>query len=209
MSYSFARKIPAVLALTVLPSAIALCTALPASAANGADIAKLASDNVGKGAGTCSTVNPDPNSLGGDQFETSCTGNNGQAEYWCADFAMWTWDKEGANVSGLSAAAGSFVASGAGTVHDDASYKPQPGDAAVYDYDGNGYAHHVGIVTAVKSDGSIEVANGDFDGQSGDQVTFATTSTVVSESVPADEVPVGQVQQSESGYTISAYVTPN
>jgi hypothetical protein len=57
------------------------------SDAIGADsIATIAMDNVGNKA--CGQ-----NSLGGTGFESSCTGNGGQPEYWCSDFARWVWKK--------------------------------------------------------------------------------------------------------------------
>lgn len=75
-------------------------------------IATIALANVGKMA--CST-----NSKGGKAFDSSCTGNGGQPEYWCADFAMWVWAQAGADTSGLTAAAGSFYTYGLdhGTLH--------------------------------------------------------------------------------------------
>jgi len=69
--------VPALLAPGVL-----VAWSSPASAASASTIAALATANVGKQA--CST-----NTLGGRGFETSCTGNGGQPEYWCADFAKW------------------------------------------------------------------------------------------------------------------------
>src|SRR6202042_1140338 len=69
------------------------------------DVASIALANVGNTA--CGT-----NSQGGAGFETSCTGNGGQPEYWCADFAMWVWATAGADTTGLTAAAGSFYVYG-------------------------------------------------------------------------------------------------
>src|SRR5208282_3385652 len=92
-----------------------------AEAATTADIANLALANVGKHA--CST-----NSLGAKDYETSCTGNGGYPEYWCADFAQWVWANNGAGyVSELDAAAGSFYVYGQnhGTLHN----SPAVGDA--------------------------------------------------------------------------------
>jgi hypothetical protein len=174
-----------------------------------AGIASLANANVGKGAGYCSTANSSNNSLGGDDFYTSCDGNNGSAEYWCADFAMWVWANNGINITGLNAGAGSFVADASdngSTVHTATSYQPQVGDAVVYNYSG-GTASHVGIVTAVNSDGSIVTDNGDFGGTSSVESTFAEQSTVEQVTISAGQTAVGDTPSS-IGMTISAYVTP-
>jgi hypothetical protein len=81
----------------------------------------LAQANVGYMA--CET-----NSLGGHGYESSCTGNGGQPEYWCADFARWVWQNSDVEIlSGLTAAAQSFYSYGQsnGTL----SGTPQVGDA--------------------------------------------------------------------------------
>jgi hypothetical protein len=75
------------------------------SSAARATIASIAMDNVGGTA--CGT-----NSQGGHSFGSSCTGNGGQPEYWCSDFAKWVWAAAGADVGGLTAAAGSFYCYG-------------------------------------------------------------------------------------------------
>ncbi|MFE9428019.1 CHAP domain-containing protein [Kitasatospora sp. NPDC006697] len=174
-----------------------------ASAATPSDVASLALANVGKGAGSCSTVNSSNNSLGGTAFNGSCV-----PEYWCADFAKWVWQNSGLNTTGIDAAAASFVSaasSNGSTVHTSRSYVPQLGDAAVYG------THHVGIVTAVNSDGSIQTTNGDFSGESGiSEAHFSVTSRVVNVSIPASQVPVGTLQTAVgSDMTITAYVTPS
>src|ERR1700722_9617020 len=100
------------------------------SAITGQSIVSLAVANVGQGA--CTT-----NSLGGTAFESSCTGNGGLPEYWCADFVRWVWANAGAsNTSEVNAAAGSFYVFGQnhGTLH----ASPLLGDAVVFDYQGNG-----------------------------------------------------------------------
>ncbi len=164
---------------------------------SGADIVSLALANVGGMA--CGT-----NSLGGTTFESSCTGNGGQPEYWCADFAQWVWAHSGVDTSGLDAAAGSFYCYGQnnGTL----SNTPQPGDAVVFDYQGNCVADHVAIVTQVNSNGTIESASGDWGGQSGSEATFSSTSHVVLNS-PAYDGTVGGTP-SVIGMTISGYIAP-
>jgi CHAP domain/IPT/TIG domain len=185
-----------------------------AAEAASVSIAALAAANVGKGAGSCSTVNSSDNSLGGSQFNGSCTGYRGGAEYWCADFAKWIWQNAAGstiNTAGLDASAASFYSYGSrnGTLHTSPSYQPQPGDAIVYDYDGQGHADHVGLVTSVSSDGAIMTVNGDWNGEAGyGMAKFAETSEVVVTTLQPNEVAVGSTPSSMDGMTISAYVTP-
>ena len=155
------RLIAAATATVLLGGAVTLMAAESASAAagsgstthqaapaavtpavSGSAIATLAKNNVGKG--PCST-----NSLGGSGFETSCNG-----EEWCADFAKWVWANSGVSVTGLTAAAGSFPEYGA------LKSTPAVGDAAVFGYNGAGYADHVVIVTAVNSNGTFNDVGG-------------------------------------------------
>jgi hypothetical protein len=144
------------------------------------------------------------NSLGGSTFETSCTGNGGQPEYWCADFAIWVWKASGADVSGLTAAAGSFYTYGQAnkTLHD----TPSVGDAAVFNYAGGGVADHVAIVTQVNSDGTIETASGDWDGTGSSEAAFSSSSHVVLNS-PAYAGTVG-TSPGIMGMTVSAFISP-
>ncbi|MGO9707842.1 MAG: CHAP domain-containing protein [Polyangiaceae bacterium] len=165
---------------------------------SGSSIATLALANVGMMA--CST-----NSLGGSYFGTSCTGNGGSPEYWCADFALWVWANAGvSNVSGLDAAAGSFYVYGQnnGTLSD----TPAVGDAVVFDYSGGGVADHVAIVTQVNSDGTIETVSGDWGGTGSTEAGFASTSAVVLNS-PAYASTVGSAP-AIMGMTISGFIAP-
>jgi hypothetical protein len=161
-------------------------------------IGTLALANLGSGA--CST-----NTLGGMGFETSCTGNGGSPEYWCSDFARWTWQSSGADVGGLTAAAGSFYTYG--QAHGTLSNTPSVGDAVVFDYGGNGYADHVAIVTQVNSDGTIETVSGDWNGDCGTEAQFASTSHTILNS-PAYPGTVG-TEPSPIGMTISGFVSPS
>jgi hypothetical protein len=204
----------------LLAAGITVLTPLAAWATDSDDVASLALANAGKGAGTCSQVNPALNSLGGSAFGSSCTGNGGDAEYWCADFAKWVWQHApGSGVEDtdtLDAGAVSFYNYGVdhGTLHTSSSYRPQLGDAVIYDVEVpsgetyGDYADHVGLVTAVNSDGSIQTLNGDFGGVSGNgEAYFAETSTVVVKTIAAGEVAVGSTP-SNVGMTISAYASP-
>jgi hypothetical protein len=168
------------------------------SGVSGSAIAALALANVGQGACTANT-------LGGSAFDSSCTGNGGQPEYWCADFAMWVWSSAGiTDMSGLTAAAGSFYVYGQnnGTL----SNTPAVGDAAVFGYQGSGVANHVAIVTQVNADGTIETVSGDWNGQSGTEAQFASTSSVVLNS-PAYDATVGS-SPAIMGMTISGFIAP-
>jgi cell wall-associated NlpC family hydrolase len=168
------------------------------TAAHGANIASIAHANLGKGA--CST-----NSAGGKAFDSSCTGNGGQAEYWCADFARWVWAHAGAkNTSELTAAAGSFYTYGQKnhTLHS----KPQVGDAVVFNYAGGGYADHVALVTKVNSNGTIETISGDWGGQSGSEAHFSITSHVVL-NAPAYSGAIGS-RSPITGMKISGFISP-
>jgi CHAP domain len=177
-----------------------------------ANIAALANANLGKGAGYCSQKNAADNSLGGDQFLTSCSGNGGEGEYWCADFAAWVWQNAGVNITGLTPAAASFytdASENGSTVHSSSSYAPQVGDVAVYGYSG-GEAEHNGIVVAVNSDGSIVTDNGDWGGAPGDvsEAEFAQTSSVIQVDIAADQKYVGDTPSGIED-TISYWVTPS
>jgi hypothetical protein len=167
-------------------------------ALTGNDVSTLALANVGKMA--CST-----NSLGGKYFDSSCTGNGGLPEYWCADFARWVWANVGAkNTSELTAAAGSFYVYGQnhGTLHN----TPKLGDAVVFNYAGNGYADHVAIVTKVNSNNTIETVSGDWNGQSGTEAQFASTSKAVL-NTPAYAGTVG-TSPGIMGMKISGFISP-
>jgi hypothetical protein len=93
-----------------------------------------------------------------------------QNEAWCADFTKWVWQQAGVtgNLNALNAGASSFYGWG----HDDRqplvvnASNPQVGDAVVFFGPGpvsaNVAADHVGIVTAVHGDGTVDLVNGDF-----------------------------------------------
>lgn len=92
-------------------------------------------------------------------------------ELWCSDFAKWVWAQAGVpNTSTITPAAASFYTWGKnhGQALPTNPTNPLPGDAVVFYPAGsppNGsYADHVGIVTAVNADGTIDMVNGDFMG---------------------------------------------
>jgi surface antigen len=167
------------------------------SALSGNDLSSLALANLGGTA--CGT-----NSLGGHAFYSSCTGNGGQPEYWCSDFVKWVWANSGADVTGLTAASGSFYTYG--QRHGTLSNTPSVGAAVVFDYAGGGVADHVAIVTAVNPNGTIETVSGDWNGQDGSEAHFSATSHVIANR-PAYGSAVGSTP-GIIGMTISGYITP-
>ncbi|MFI9274366.1 CHAP domain-containing protein [Kitasatospora sp. NPDC052896] len=207
------RRISGAAAALLVAGLVTLTQAPTASAATPGDAASLAAANVNKTAGTCANT-PTTNSLGGSQFENSCTGDAGSPEYWCADFAEWVWQQSGLYTGGLSAAAASFLTYGAtnGTLHTSPSYSPQPGDAVVYGSLQDSELHHVGIVTAVNADGSIVTANGDWGGTSGlGESGWAASSHVASITIAADQKAVGSEPgnvDTADGYYIVGYSSP-
>jgi hypothetical protein len=95
-------------------------------------------------------------------------------QLWCADFAKWVWEQGGVStdLAALTPAAASFYTWGKlqGERMPADSGVPAPGDAVVFypatERPGASYADHVGIVTAVNPDGTVNLVNGDFMGES-------------------------------------------
>lgn len=142
------RLVGIVIATLVALPAMAMMMISPAAATTADNVVSLARANLGKMA--CHTT-----SLGTYGFDTSCT----VGEAWCADFVKWVWRNSGLSDKGLTPAAASFYQYGLtnGTLHS----SPRVGDAVVYDYH-NGWAAHVGLVSEVRGDGTIQVINGNY-----------------------------------------------
>mgnify|MGYP001316336912 CR=1 FL=1 len=171
------------------PSAASSSVAAPADPDGSPAIAALAVANLGKTAGTCART-PTRNSLGGTAFEHSCKGWNDVPEYWCADFAIWVWRNAGYDVSGLDAASISFATYG--VKHHSTRAAPKVGDALVFNKTmSTTWAAHVAIVTAIDPDGSVVLVNGDWAGESGSEVHFATTASVKATTIPGAQAVVG------------------
>ena len=89
-------------------------------------------------------------------------------ETWCSDFNKWVWQQAGitADMNTLNAGAVSFydwaVAQGQTPQLDTGT--PQAGDSVVFFSPGSfpDFADHVGVITSVSSDGTIDMVNGDF-----------------------------------------------
>lgn len=206
------KRIAGLGAAVLMLGTLSVLGASSATAAAGGDAGSLALANVGKSAGYCA-ASPTTNSLGGNQFATSCAGNGGQGEYWCADFARWVWGNSGYDTSGLTAGVISFWDYGAnnGTLHTSASYQPRVGDAVMYRSYDDPYGH-VAIVASVNSNGSITTVNGDWAGVSGHgQAEFAETSSAVEITIPSGQWNVGDepsVVDPGDGFVIIGYTTP-
>lgn len=117
----------------------------------------------GSGTGTCGPVSPGYMYRDGKKTWDDV---KWRKRAWCADFAKFAFYWGGAKYSGLNAAASSFKSYGInnGTWHGRGSgYVPRKGDAAVYDWDGNGTIDHVAIVTSyydTSTDGNHYVVGG-------------------------------------------------
>lgn len=122
----------ALLTLTTAEQAHAATTTMQSSAipaVSGSNIANIAKGQIG---GTC-----------GDYYGCPYPGE------WCAEFGMWVWSHGGADISGLTAGAGSFYVYGQN--HHTLSNTPAVGDAVVFGYNGAGYAQHLAIVVSVNT----------------------------------------------------------
>jgi hypothetical protein len=166
----------------------------PAAASIGQDIASIALGQVGVsdtpvetyfGNQDCdpySTMDgpPTPNANGcGVNSNFAVVNEN---EEWCSDFAKWAWQQAGvtADINTLNAGADSFYAWGLaqGESMPVDSDSPAVGDAVVFYEPGaitaTTGADHVGIVTAVNPDGTVNLANGDFLGPDNIGVQYNT-----------------------------------
>lgn len=103
-----------------------------------------------------------------------------QNETWCSDFAKWAWAQAGvtADMNTLNAGADSFYAwalqQGQSPVADTGT--PEPGDAVLFYPPGAittaSYADHVGVISSVNADGTVNIVDGDFLGSTGITVEY-------------------------------------
>jgi PKD repeat protein len=95
-------------------------------------------------------------------------GVRNENETWCSDFNKWVWEQAGVttDMNAINAGAVSFYdwAVDQGQTPQIDTGTPQVGDSIVFFSPGNfpGFADHVGIVTSVSPDGTIDMVNGDF-----------------------------------------------
>jgi hypothetical protein len=91
-------------------------------------------------------------------------------ETWCSDFNKWVWEQTGItdDINTINAGAVSYYtwATEHGQTPKPDTGTPQVGDSVLFFSKASfpGFADHVGIVTAVHPDGSIDMVNGDFNG---------------------------------------------
>ncbi len=107
-------------------------------------------------------------------------------ETWCADFNKWVWEQAGltADMNTLNAGSVSFYdwAGQQGETLTADTGTPAVGDSIVFSEPGlvGVYADHVGIVTSVNPDGTINMVNGDFLGSSAIHVEYDTNISLTS-----------------------------
>jgi hypothetical protein len=107
-------------------------------------------------------------------------------ETWCSDFNKWVWEQAGitADMNTINAGAVSFYdwATSQGQTPQPDTGTPQVGDSIVF-FNPSYYpdfADHVGIVTSVSSNGTIDMVNGDFAANPDVHVEYDTDITSLS-----------------------------
>src|SRR5690606_16225425 len=81
---------------------------------------------------------------------------------WCADFVKYVWKTAGVTYADIPETSGGVITGWASSLRDygvkygtwrtrSSGYTPQPGDAVVFDWNGDGVIDHVGIVTSANS----------------------------------------------------------
>ncbi|HET6187884.1 MAG TPA: PKD domain-containing protein [Trebonia sp.] len=151
----------------------------PARAGLGQAIASIALSQVGVGdtpAVTSFALDCDPYSTLTAGFSANSSGCGSDAtfgvrnenETWCSDFNKWVWEQAGvtADMNTLNAGSVSFYdwAQQQGETLTADTGTPAAGDSIVF-FDPSligVYADHVGIVTSVNADGTVNMVNGDF-----------------------------------------------
>jgi hypothetical protein len=89
------------------------------------------------------------------------------SEAWCDDFVSWVLQQAGFQGYGHQAYVPSSVqwAQQHGLWHANGSgYTPKVGDLVTFDWNGDGTADHIGVVTGVNPDGTIRVVSGNTNG---------------------------------------------
>jgi PKD domain/CHAP domain len=113
-------------------------------------------------------------------------GVENENETWCSDFNKWVWEQAGitADMNTINAGAVSYYdwATSQGQSPQLDTGTPQVGDSILFFSPGNFpyFADHVGIVTSVSSDGTIDMVNGDFAANPDIHVEYDTGITSLS-----------------------------
>ncbi|MBO0803686.1 MAG: PKD domain-containing protein, partial [Nocardiopsaceae bacterium] len=116
-------------------------------------------------------------------------------ETWCSDFAKWVWEHAGitSDMNTLNAGAASFYTWA--TQHGQSpkldTGTPRVGDSILFYAPGEfpSVADHVGVVTAVHPDGSIDMVNGDFAANPDIHVEYDPDITNLSKFAAQEEAP--------------------
>ena len=72
--------------------------------------------------------------------------------WWCCMFVSWCLDQAGVDCAGFPSYNTNIVVKYAGDAILDNMYDAQPGDVVIFDWDGNGYTDHVGLIEANNGD---------------------------------------------------------
>jgi hypothetical protein len=123
----------------------------------------------------------------GDDICGTINGTRWRSNNWCADFARWVWKQGGANVSGVDPWAGSFYRANRSNGHyksKASGYRPAPGDAVLYDWDGtpslgnDGWdVDHVGVFEKFSGSNIVVIEGNTSGGASREGVFRKTRST--------------------------------
>jgi hypothetical protein len=179
--------------LILLTLVLPAVTAAPASAHGpGQSIARIALTQIGVADAPAATsfsapdCDPYTTLVGSDAPNaddcglSNAFGIQDQNEPWCSDFAKWVWQRAGVtqDISALDGGASSFYAWGL-RQHERLRAdrgRPAVGDAVVFYPPGHitqySSADHVGIVTGVNGDGTVNLVNGDFLGSRNISVSY-------------------------------------
>jgi len=115
-------------------------------------------------------------------------------EEWCSDFAKWVWEEAGveSDLGDLGPLSGTFY-TWAEDQGENLSFNntPQVGDAVLfytpgYSINQTGAVVHVGIVTSVNSNGSVDLVNGDFINNSNTNIQVVYDTDWTNESYGVD-----------------------
>ncbi|MFC4531966.1 CHAP domain-containing protein [Sphaerisporangium dianthi] len=181
----FFRRLGGGLATTALLGAgVIATTATPAAAVSRSSIVSVAQGQLGNS----SRNHEQPMGSGCNYYtgyfrswkpSSGCPSTDGvqwRDSDWCADFSKYVWKNAGVKNANIAEGDGGVLTGWAasfrnygtkyGTWHTRSSgYTPQPGDAVVFDWDGDGEIDHVGIVKSATS-GTVYT----IEGNSGDRI---------------------------------------